>query len=49
MFKKSEIDAELHARLKAAGLKPLDPTVKTINDVVSGYYADGVTASSGRS
>jgi hypothetical protein len=24
MFQKSEIDAELHARLKAAGLNPLD-------------------------
>jgi len=40
MSKKSEIDAELHARLKAAGLNPLDPTVKAINDVVSGYYAE---------
>jgi hypothetical protein len=40
MFKKSEIDTELHARLKAAGLNPLDPTVKAINDVVSVYYAE---------
>jgi hypothetical protein len=40
MFQRSEIDAELHARLKAAGLNPLDPTVQTINDVVSAYYAE---------
>ncbi len=40
MFKKSEIETELHARLKAAGLNPLDPTVRTINDLVSGYYAE---------
>ncbi len=40
MFEKSEIDAELHARLKAAGLNPLDPKVKTINEVVSVYYAE---------
>jgi hypothetical protein len=40
MFKKSEIETELHARLKAAGLNPFDPTVKAINDLVSGYYAE---------
>ena len=40
MFKKSEIETELHARLKAAGLNPLDPTVRTINNLVSGYYAE---------
>ncbi|HEY3641521.1 MAG TPA: hypothetical protein VGL31_10515 [Xanthobacteraceae bacterium] len=40
MFQKSEIDAELHARLKAAGLNPLDPMVQTINGVVSAYYAE---------
>jgi hypothetical protein len=40
MFQKSEIDAELHARLKAAGLNPLDPAVQTINGVVSAYYAE---------
>ena len=40
MFKKSEIETELHARLKAAGLNPLDPTVKAINDLMSGYYAE---------
>ena len=28
MFKKSEIETVLHARLKAAGLNPLDPPVK---------------------
>jgi hypothetical protein len=40
MFQRSEIDAELHARLKAAGLNPLDPTIQKINDVVSAYYAE---------
>jgi hypothetical protein len=40
MFAKSEIDAELHARLKAAGLNPLDPNVQAINAIVSGYYAE---------
>ncbi len=40
MFQRSEIDTELHARLKGAGLNPLDPTVQTINDVVSAYYAE---------
>jgi hypothetical protein len=28
MFERSEMDAELHARLKAAGLNPLDPAVR---------------------
>ena len=40
MFEKSEIDTELHARLKEAGFNPLDPKVKAINDVVSAYYAE---------
>ena len=40
MFAKSEIDSELHARLKAAGLNPLDPSVQAINAIVSGYYAE---------
>jgi hypothetical protein len=40
MFEKAEIDTELHARLKAAGLNPLDPTVQAINGVVSAYYAE---------
>jgi hypothetical protein len=40
VFEKTEIDAELHARLKAAGLNPLDPTVRAVNDVVSVYYAE---------
>jgi hypothetical protein len=40
MFEKTEIDAELHARLKAAGLNPLDPAVRAVNDVVSVYYAE---------
>jgi hypothetical protein len=40
MFEKSEIDTELHARLKAAGLNPLDPVVRAVNDVVNAYYAE---------
>jgi hypothetical protein len=40
MFEKSEMAAELHARLKEAGLNPLDPNVQAINAVVSGYYAE---------
>jgi hypothetical protein len=40
MFEKSEIDTELHARLKAAGLNPLDPQVQAVNAVVSAYYAE---------
>lgn len=40
MFEKAEIDSELHARLKAAGLNPLDPDVQAINAVVSAYYAE---------
>ena len=40
MFEKTEIDAELHARLKAAGLNPLDPAVRAVNDVVSVHYAE---------
>ena len=40
MFEKSEIDSELHARLKAAGLNPLDPKVKAINAIISVYYAE---------
>jgi len=40
MFEKSEMDTELHARLKAAGLNPLDPAVRAVNDVVSAYYAE---------
>jgi hypothetical protein len=40
MFEKAEIDTDLHARLKAAGLNPLDPQVQAINAVVSAYYAE---------
>jgi hypothetical protein len=40
MFEKAEMDSELHARLKSAGLNPLDPDVQTINAVVSAYYAE---------
>ena len=34
MFEKLVMDAELHARLKSAGLNPLYPGVRAVNDVV---------------
>jgi hypothetical protein len=40
MFERAEIDTELHARLKAAGINPLDPSVQAINAIVSAYYAE---------
>jgi hypothetical protein len=40
MFERAEIDAELHARLSAAGINPLDPSVRAVNAVVSAYYAE---------
>jgi hypothetical protein len=52
-LRNSEIDAEPHARLKAAELSPLDPKVKSINAIVSVYDAEktskGVTTSAGGS
>ena len=49
MFQRAEIDTDLHARLKAAGLNPLDATVQKINDVVSAYYAEKTAKSCSRS
>ena len=40
MFDKADVAQELHARLKAAGINPLDPQVQTINVIVSAYYAE---------
>ena len=40
MFEKAEIDTELHARLRAAGINPLEPGVQAINAIVSAYYAE---------
>ena len=40
MFEKDEVLQELHGRLKAAGLNPLDPKVQTVCDVVNAFYAE---------
>jgi hypothetical protein len=40
MFEQTEVVRELHARLKAAGIDPLDPQVQAINVMVSAYYAE---------
>jgi len=40
MFEKSEMDAEPTCPPQSAGLNPLDPAVRAINDVVSAYYAE---------
>jgi hypothetical protein len=40
MFEKDEVLKELHARLVAAGVNPLDPKVQAISDVVNAFYAE---------
>ncbi len=40
MFEKDEVLKELHARLVAAGLNPLDPKVQAISEVVNAFYAE---------
>jgi hypothetical protein len=40
MFEKDQVLQELHGRLKAAGVNPLDPSVQTICDVVNSFYAE---------
>ncbi len=40
MFKKDEVLKELHARLVAAGINPLDPKVQAISEVVNAFYAE---------
>jgi hypothetical protein len=40
MFERDEVLQDLHARLKAAGINPLDPKVQTICDVVNAFYAE---------
>jgi len=40
MFEQSEVAAELEKRLRAAGLDPADPTVQTVNTIISGYFAE---------
>jgi hypothetical protein len=40
MFEKDEVFKELHARLVAAGINPLDPKVQAISEVVNAFYAE---------
>jgi hypothetical protein len=40
MFERDEVLQELHKRLVAAGINPLDPKVQTICDVVNAFYAE---------
>ncbi len=40
MFEKDEVFKELHARLVAAGIDPLDPKVQAIGEVVNAFYAE---------
>jgi hypothetical protein len=40
MFEKEEILQELHQRLRAAGINPLDPQVQMISEVVNAFYAE---------
>ena len=40
MFEKEELLQELHSRLVAAGINPLDPKVQAICDVANAFYAE---------
>ncbi len=40
MFEKDEVLKELHSRLVAAGINPLDPKVQAISEVVNAFYAE---------
>jgi hypothetical protein len=40
MFEKDEVLSELHARLTAAGINPLDPKVQAICMIVNAFYAE---------
>src|ERR1700744_4257855 len=40
MFERDEVLQDLHARLKAAGINPLDPKVQSICDIVNAFYAE---------
>jgi len=40
MFERDEVLKELHARLVAAGINPLDPKVQAISEVVNAFYAE---------
>jgi hypothetical protein len=40
MFERDEVLQDLHNRLVAAGINPLDPKVQAICEVVNAYYAE---------
>jgi hypothetical protein len=40
MFEKDEVLKELHSRLVAVGINPLDPKVQAISEVVNAFYAE---------
>jgi hypothetical protein len=40
MFEKNDVLKELHTRLVAAGINPLDPKVQAISEVVNAFYAE---------
>ena len=40
MFEYDEVLQDLHGRLVAAGINPLDPKVQAICDVVNAFYAE---------
>jgi hypothetical protein len=40
MFERDEVLQDLHGRLAAAGINPLDPKVQTICEVVNAFYAE---------
>src|SRR5579863_6945931 len=44
MFEKDEVLKELHGRLVAAGIDPLDPKVQAISEVVNAFYAERTRA-----
>jgi hypothetical protein len=40
MFEKDEVLKELHSRLVAAGINPLDPKVQAVSEVINAFYAE---------
>jgi hypothetical protein len=40
MFERDEVLKDLHNRLVAAGINPLDPKVQAISEVVNAFYAE---------
>jgi hypothetical protein len=44
MFERDEVLQDLHARLKEAGINPLDPKVQSICEIVNAFYAEKTRA-----